>query len=259
MPRSVRNASGSNRSSGPGSRACRTWGSARAARAWRTPSQTLSRVRGSAWTIGVEGVGPAVCCVAVAGQDGDGVLGQDGVERPPVQVQGAPVVEGCGVQQAAQCGLGLAGPEVRVRHRSVHAGARGEAAGADEGDAGVLAAADRGPAQPVGEAGEALGVEHRDRAARGAVVVGDGEGVGAGGGGDDGAGGVEDPGDDHVQALAHSGRAEEQRGVLHRAPQVAAVRRAEEVAELGGGCGGGLAGAGVAGAGRAGRDRRRRW
>ena len=49
MPRSRRNEAGSNDSPGGGVTASRTRGSARDARAWRTPSQIESRVRGSEW------------------------------------------------------------------------------------------------------------------------------------------------------------------------------------------------------------------
>ena len=65
-----------------------------------------------------------------------------------------------------------------------------------------------------------LRVEDRDRPLRGAGVEGDGEGVRAGRGRDDGAGGVQDPRDDDVQALAHPRRSDQQGGVLDRAPQV---------------------------------------
>ena len=57
VPDSRRNAAGSNSSPGAGSTAARTSGSASAARDWRTPSQTESRVRGSAW-IAASGAGP---------------------------------------------------------------------------------------------------------------------------------------------------------------------------------------------------------
>jgi len=150
----------------------------------------------------LEGVLPPGRSRGVASEDGDGFDGCGGVERPPVQVPGAPGVEGCGVQQAAEDGFGLGLPEVPAFDAAFgHAGAGGQAAGADHRGLRGLAAADGGPAQPVGDAGrEVLRVEHRHRAEALPGGQGGGEVVRPRGGGDDRR--IKDGIDDHVQALA---------------------------------------------------------
>lgn len=98
---------------------------------------------------GVEGVRPAGRSGSRAGEDGDGVFGVHGVEGPPVEVDGASAVEGRGVEEAAQGGLGLAGPEVGVGDGAAEADAGRESAGTDERGARDLAAAYGRPAEPA--------------------------------------------------------------------------------------------------------------
>ena len=172
---------GSNPSPGSGSTAARTRGSARAARAWRTPSQIESRVRGSACDGGVEGVGPPVGGVRVPGQDGDGVVGQGRVAA----------TTGTGRRRGARRGrrraAGSAGWSRSARPRTPRPRprrpTRRRRPGRGRGPAPSGAPRSRGPAtrpSPPGSPARCCGSKTATGPRRRRAVEGDGEGVRAG-------------------------------------------------------------------------------
>ncbi len=220
-------------SPGSGVTAARTAGSARAAKVLATMAHTESRVRWSA----------EMMASSARSQPGAAAGWEPGCRRPPsprpaavapaVQVGGGPVVEGGGVQQAADHRQRLGAPEVPVLH-SPSAGVGDQASARIIAVCGPFAAPGERPAQHRRHPGRpgSLGGRRPSTGPTSARAARVRPGCRPGGGGDHRPRRVEDHGDDQVEALAGAGRAEQEDRVLHARPALHPPRGAQPVADI---------------------------